>query len=207
MLTALQMAEKSSAALVQEEAKDFRVHACLYTDPLLYEQEMRQIFEQSWVYIGHASEVAHAGDYRTGRIGTQPIILTRSQDGGINVLLNVCRHRANAICREERGNSLNFQCPYHAWVYTNTGTLLGIPGREWGGWIPCRLCACVCLCHFCSLRHQPVRTAAAHQAGWSDQRVPRGPWWSEMRIQNGTRPIFCPRGPYHDETLRQTPRH
>src|ERR1700741_4050586 len=102
MLTALQVAERSSADLVQEEATDFRVHA---------------------------GEVAHPGDYRTGRIGTQPIIIARSQDGGINVLLNVCRHRANAICREERGNSLNFRCPYHAWVYTNTGELIGVADR------------------------------------------------------------------------------
>jgi hypothetical protein len=43
------------------------VHAPVYTDPLLYEQEMRQIFEQSWLYIGHESEVVHPGDYRTGR--------------------------------------------------------------------------------------------------------------------------------------------
>jgi len=129
MLTALQIAERSSADLVQEEATDFRVHAGVYTGPLLYEQEMRQIFEKSWIYIGHESEIAHPGDYRTGRIGTQPIIIARSQDGGINVLLNVCRHRANAICREERGNSLNFRCPYHAWVYTNTGELIGVADR------------------------------------------------------------------------------
>src|SRR5215510_7318091 len=64
MLTALQLAERSCADLVQEEAKDFRVHARVYTDPLLYEQEMRQIFEKSWIYIGHESEVAHPGDYR-----------------------------------------------------------------------------------------------------------------------------------------------
>jgi len=37
MLTALQLAEKSSADLVQEEATDFYVHARVYTDPLLYE--------------------------------------------------------------------------------------------------------------------------------------------------------------------------
>jgi phenylpropionate dioxygenase-like ring-hydroxylating dioxygenase large terminal subunit len=129
MLTALQIAETSYTDLVQEEATDFRVHARVYTDPLLYEQEMRQIFEKSWIYIGHESEVAHPGDYRTGRMGTQPIIIARSKDGGINVLLNVCRHRANAICREERGNSLNFRCPYHAWVYTNTGELIGVADR------------------------------------------------------------------------------
>lgn len=129
MPTALPLAETSWAELVQEEATDFRVHSRVYTDPVLCDQEMREIFERSWVYIGHASEIAHPGDYRTGRIGTQPIILARSKDGGIHVLLNVCRHRANAICREERGNSLNFRCPYHAWTYRNTGELIGVADR------------------------------------------------------------------------------
>ena len=115
--------------LVQEEATDFRVRSHVYTDPLIYEQEIREIFERSWVYIGHESEIAHPGDCRTGRIGSQPMIIAQSKDGSIHVLLNVCRHRANAICREERGNSLNFRCPYHAWTYRNTGELIGVADR------------------------------------------------------------------------------
>jgi nitrite reductase/ring-hydroxylating ferredoxin subunit len=122
----LPLAETSWTELVQEEARDFRVQSRVYTDPLLYDQEMREIFERSWVYIGHASEIAQPGDYRTGRIGTQPIIVARSKDGDISVLLNGCRHRANAIRREERGNSLNFRCPYHAWTYRNSGELIGV---------------------------------------------------------------------------------
>jgi len=129
MPTALQLAETSWADVVQAEATDFRVHSRVYTDPLIYQQEMRENFERSWAYIGDESEIAHPGDYRTGRIGTQPMIIARSQDGGINVLLNVCRHQANAICREERGNSLNFRCPYRAWTYTNTGELIGVADR------------------------------------------------------------------------------
>jgi hypothetical protein len=75
MPTVLPLAEESCAELVQEEATDFRVHSCVYTDPLIYEQEIREVYERSWVYIGHASEIAHPGDYRTGRLGSQPIII------------------------------------------------------------------------------------------------------------------------------------
>ena len=123
-------AETSSYSdLVRVESRDFRVHSSVYTDPSIFEYEMRHIFEKSWVYVAHESEIAEPGDYRTGRIGTQPIIVTRNKDKQISVLLNVCRHRANAICREERGNSFNFRCPYHGWTYTNTGELIGVADR------------------------------------------------------------------------------
>ena len=119
----------SLSGLVYEGETDFRVHSRVYTDALIFEQEMRDIFEKKWVYVAHESEVAQPGDYQTGRIGTQPIIVTRSKDREINVLLNVCRHRANAVCREQRGNSFNFRCPYHGWTYTNTGDLIGVADR------------------------------------------------------------------------------
>jgi len=115
--------------LVRQNHSDFRVHARLYTDPQIFEDEMTFIFEQTWIYVGHESEIAHPGDYKTANIGRQPVIITRSKDNEICVLLNTCRHRANALCREERGNSMNFRCPYHAWTYTNTGTLIGVSDR------------------------------------------------------------------------------
>lgn len=115
--------------LVRQNRSDFRVHSRLYTDPQIFEDEMTLMFEKNWVYVGHASEVAHPGDYKTFNIGRQPVIITRSKGNEIHVLLNVCRHRANALCREERGNSFNFRCPYHGWTYTNTGTLIGVSDR------------------------------------------------------------------------------
>ena len=117
---------QSYAALVQESHHDFRVHTSAYTDPEVFEAEIRNIFERSWVYVGHESELPAPGDYVTTRIGQQPIILTRDKDGELHALLNVCRHRGNAICREQRGNSLNFRCPYHAWTYTNAGKIIAV---------------------------------------------------------------------------------
>lgn len=128
-MTTVVPGKRSYRDLVQEAPRDFRVHSSVYRDPEIFEQEMAHLFERSWVYVAHTSEVAQPGDYRTGRIGRQPIIITRAKDGSIHVLLNVCRHRANAVCREERGNSFNFRCPYHAWTFTNTGSLIGVADR------------------------------------------------------------------------------
>ena len=129
MATQLKQQPATNGSLVQIRDNDFRVHASVYTAPEIFELEMRTIFEGSWIYLAHENEIAQPGDFRTGTMGRQPIIITRGKDDSINVLINSCRHRANAVCREERGNTLSFRCPYHAWVYTNTGELIGVSDR------------------------------------------------------------------------------
>ncbi|WP_433282201.1 Rieske 2Fe-2S domain-containing protein [Pseudonocardia xinjiangensis] len=104
-----------------------RVHGSVYTDPALFAEEMRSIFGRTWVYVAHESEIAQPGDYRSTRIGTQPVIVTRDADGEIHVLLNRCRHRASLVCRERSGNATFFRCPFHGWTYRNSGELLGVP--------------------------------------------------------------------------------
>jgi phenylpropionate dioxygenase-like ring-hydroxylating dioxygenase large terminal subunit len=114
------------ANLVVDDERDFRIHTRLYTDAELFEIEMGDVFEKTWVYVGHTSEVPHPGDYKTTTIGTQPIIISRHEDGEVYVLLNRCRHRGSVVCRVEAGHSNFFRCPYHNWVYRNDGALVGM---------------------------------------------------------------------------------
>lgn len=121
--------EKRFADMVATAPDDWRVHVETYLDPAVFEQEMVRIFESWWMYVGHVSEVAEPGDYKTGFMGRQPIIVSRDRSGEIHVLLNTCRHRGNAVCREDYGNSMAFRCPYHGWTYANDGRLIGVTGR------------------------------------------------------------------------------
>jgi phenylpropionate dioxygenase-like ring-hydroxylating dioxygenase large terminal subunit len=105
---------------------DFRVHTAAYTDPAVFDIELERIFERTWVYVAHESELPRPGDFRTSVIGTQPVLVTRGPDGSINVLLNRCRHRGSVVCREERGHTAQFRCPYHGWSYRVDGPLLGV---------------------------------------------------------------------------------
>lgn len=107
-----------------------RVAGTLYTDPALFEREMDRIFHRTWVWVAHESEIAKAGDFRTAWIGRRPVIVTRDRRGGINVLLNRCRHRGASVCETPKGNGNGFTCPYHAWSYALDGTLRGIPYPE-----------------------------------------------------------------------------
>jgi len=81
-------------ALVQED----RVHGSVYTSQEIFAAEVEQIFHRTWMYVAHASEVPEPGDSVVRQIGRQPVIVSRDEDGQVHLLLNRCRHRANASC-------------------------------------------------------------------------------------------------------------
>jgi phenylpropionate dioxygenase-like ring-hydroxylating dioxygenase large terminal subunit len=113
-------------ALVQED----RVHISLYTDPGIFTDEMDKIFHRGWVYVGHQGEVPNQGDFRLKRIGLQPVIMVRDQEGQVQLLLNRCRHRGATVCQEGQGNTRSFRCMYHGWTYQLNGDLSGVPGED-----------------------------------------------------------------------------
>lgn len=102
-----------------------RVHGSLYTDPVLFELEMERIWSRTWVYVGHESEVPRPNDFVMKSIGREPILMTRSKDGRLNLLHNRCPHRGNRVCVTEKGNSGTLTCPYHGWTFGIDGALRG----------------------------------------------------------------------------------
>src|SRR5262245_66226924 len=83
--------------------QDDRIHASLYTDPRIFDDEMERIFEQGWVFVGHESEVPNPGDFVTRPLGTQPVIMVRERDGAVAVLLNRCMHRGTMVSQAAPG--------------------------------------------------------------------------------------------------------
>ena len=127
--------EPSFGGLVVEAPHTFRVHTRAYTDPSVFQAEMKLVFERTWVFVAHTSELPNPGDYKTSYIGMQPVIVTRDDNGNISVLVNRCVHRGAVLCREMHGNARQFECPYHGWVYQNDGKLVGLThAREKGGY-------------------------------------------------------------------------
>jgi phenylpropionate dioxygenase-like ring-hydroxylating dioxygenase large terminal subunit len=106
---------------------DDTVHGSLYGDPAVHADEMDRIFTQGWVFVGHESEIRTPGDWVTRRVGSEPVILTRAQDGTVHVVANRCSHRGTQLCWEPCGNSRNFQCTYHAWTFGLDGSLRAVP--------------------------------------------------------------------------------
>lgn len=119
-----------SDPLIVDRAGDFRVHSDAYTSADIFEREMRRIFEQSWVYAAHESQIPRPGDFVTTRLGTQPVIISRDARGDVHVLLNRCRHRASIVCRLPEGRAQQFVCPYHSWTYGADGALLNFAQKD-----------------------------------------------------------------------------
>ena len=77
---------------------DDRIHTSLYTDAAIFETEMDRIFNNTWVWVAHASEIPDAGSFKMSHVGRQPVIVTRDREGKVHVMLNRCRHRAGSVC-------------------------------------------------------------------------------------------------------------
>lgn len=121
----------SSAALsIDSLVRDDRVHRRVFEDPAVFDAEMTRIFGRAFVYVGHESQVPRPGDFVTGWIARNPIILCRHQDGQIHVLHNRCGHRGALVCNVGGGNVRRFRCPYHGWSFHTNGELHAIPARN-----------------------------------------------------------------------------
>jgi phenylpropionate dioxygenase-like ring-hydroxylating dioxygenase large terminal subunit len=113
--------------MYEDRVLDDRVHTSLYVDPSIFDAEMDTIFHNTWVWVAHASEIPLPGNFKMSHVGLEPVIVTRSADGSVHVLLNRCRHRAGSVCEEPRGKTSVFVCRYHGWSYDLTGKLRGVP--------------------------------------------------------------------------------
>lgn len=100
----------------------------IFSDPTIYELEMEKVFARAWLFICHESQLQRAGDFFQTYMGEDRVIAVRDKQGGINVLLNSCRHRGNSVCRADTGNASSFMCAYHGWTYDLKGDLVGVPG-------------------------------------------------------------------------------
>src|SRR5204862_7777707 len=86
----------------EPEAGRFRVYRRAFMDPDVLERERARIFDRSWLYLGHESEVERAGEFRAREVGGRPLIFVRGHDGVVRALFNACTHRGAQVCREKK---------------------------------------------------------------------------------------------------------
>lgn len=104
-----------------------RVPLGYYRDDKLTDLEESSILRRVPIAVMATAQIPNPHDYVVRSVLGDSLLITRDRDGRAHVLLNYCRHRgAMPACGS--GNSRRFTCPYHAWVYDNTGALRGVPG-------------------------------------------------------------------------------
>jgi benzoate/toluate 1,2-dioxygenase subunit alpha len=53
----------------------YRVSREIFTDPQIFELEIKHIFEGNWIYLAHESQIPNKNDYFTTYMGRQPIFI------------------------------------------------------------------------------------------------------------------------------------
>ena len=112
-----------------------------YTDASIHARELTRIFQRSWCYVGHETDIGAAGSYFTDDVAHQPIIVVRGHDGKVRAFYNVCQHRGHILLKDRGMLTTGITCPYHAWSYgldgalrhaPKTGEVLGFDKTEFG---------------------------------------------------------------------------
>lgn len=111
-------------ALFEQRRLGYSLDAPFYTDPDIFAADMEGIFGKHWVFAGSLAEVPEPGDYITVDFGPYSLIVLHNDEGGVNVLHNVCRHRGARVLTESSGTTGNMVCGYHSWTYDQEGNLV-----------------------------------------------------------------------------------
>jgi len=100
----------------------------VYTDPGVLARERDAVFAATWQLVARAEQLAAVGDYVTGEVAGEPILIVRAEQG-LRGWLNVCPHRAGPLARG-CGRRKTIQCGYHGWTYGLDGRLLHAPESD-----------------------------------------------------------------------------
>ena len=124
--------EMDGAESAEWDATETLLDAKVYNDPDIYRQEIDRIFRRVPLCLGHADQLREPGSMVARDLFGLPLLLVRDQQGEINVLLNVCRHRGARLIagQDEVCRHTSLSCPYHAWTYDLKGALRGVPLAE-----------------------------------------------------------------------------
>jgi len=120
---------RNNPRAIQELVRPDCVHRDVYRDAELFDIEMEQLWRNTWVYVGHDSQVPAAGDFYSTQLGREPVIMVRGADERVRVLPNRCAHKGTQLVSAVHGKCHGgvLRCPYHGWIYRLDGSLRNVP--------------------------------------------------------------------------------
>ena len=113
-----------------EDDKESGIYRCkreMFTDPRLFDLEMKHLFEGNWLYLAHESQIPNVNDFYTTTMGRQSIFIARNKDGVLNAFINACSHRGATLCRHKTGNKSSYTCLLYTSPSPRDATLSRMP--------------------------------------------------------------------------------
>jgi TetR/AcrR family transcriptional repressor of bet genes len=102
-----------------------RLPARAYTDSGLLTLEREQLLRSSWQVLGHEAELLAAGDFLTGDLAGERVLVVRAERERLHGFRNTCRRSPHALVAERRGHLQSaIRCATHALTYTFDGQLV-----------------------------------------------------------------------------------
>jgi len=101
-----------------------------YREKSTFETVKEKVFATAWHYVADSAVVKNPGDVfpfmLLEGVLNEPLVLTRSQDGKLHCLSNVCTHRGKIVV-EKPGNARLLSCSYHGRCFRLDGSFKSMP--------------------------------------------------------------------------------
>jgi len=130
--------QAAAAAVPPPEPGGTRLPPWAYADSVLLAAEREHLLRPAWQLLGHESELRQPGDYLSGDLGGERVLVVRGERDRLHAFRNTCRRAPHALVGERAGQ-LNsaIRCATHALTYTFDGQL--VEGRTPGDLTPLEL--------------------------------------------------------------------
>ena len=106
--------------------------ATAYTSDEVLAWERRHLFAGSWTCVGRVEAVFDGGATQVATtVGDIRVVLARDASGQVAAMANTCRHRGHELLPDGATSTRRAMvCPYHAWSYDLSGSLIAAPGFQ-----------------------------------------------------------------------------
>lgn len=122
------ISETELEALYRPTGEARGLPAKAYVDEAFWNLEREKLFPRTWITCAFETDVPEPGDICPVTVAGWALIVTRGQDGAVNVFHNVCAHRAMQVVDKPCKGAISMRCPWHSWIYDLEGRLVRTPG-------------------------------------------------------------------------------
>ena len=109
------------------------LHKSIYLGEKRFQAEQKHIFLDQPLVACLSQDIAEPNTAILFDAAGPSIIVSRDKDGNACAFLNMCTHRGAKLIEDTEpwsGSSKRLSCPFHAWLFSSGGKLVGQPGKE-----------------------------------------------------------------------------